>query len=119
MKKLIISILLIGLSMPAFASRGGHSDRSRGSKNLDFKNSQAGFIYESTEYALLQLYRSQPELKNAIKGSYAEITDTDTSRVYIETTISEQSIDFTCLRFDDWSKSGTVLKKEVRCQPAQ
>lgn len=108
MKKLTIVATLLTLAFSAHASRGG-------TRNLNFKNSMAGFASESVEHSMELLYRTNPAIKDQVVGANVEIISQADSAVIIELTDGSQ-LSFSCLRFDDWSRGGTVLKKEVACR---
>lgn len=108
MKKQMIALALLTLTLSAQASNGG-------SKNLTLKNSMAGFAAESIEESTRHLYRQSPALKDQVIGAQVELTSATDSSVQIDL-VNGSTIAFNCFRFDDWSKSGTVLKKEVVCR---
>ncbi len=107
MTKMIITatLLIIGLSAQA---RGGDRD-------LALRNSMAGFASESIEESIGILYRTNPALKDTVTGAQVEILNDQDSTVFVSLNDGSELI-FNCLRFDDWSRSGTVLKKEVVCR---
>ena len=108
MKKLIVAATLLTLTLSAQASRGGD-------RNLGFKNSMAGFASESIEHSMRLLYRTNPAVKDQVVGANVQIASAQDSTVAIELADGTELI-YSCIRFDDWSRGGTVLKKEVVCR---
>ncbi|MCR9205701.1 MAG: hypothetical protein NXH75_14045 [Halobacteriovoraceae bacterium] len=108
MKKLIVAATLLTLALSTQASRGGD-------RNLTLKNSMAGFASESIEHSMRLLYRTNPAVKDQVNGANVEIISAQDSAVSIEL-VDGTVFTYNCFRFDDWSRSGTVLKKEVVCR---
>jgi hypothetical protein len=108
MKKLIIVTALLTLSSFTQASNGSKTQ-------LSLKNSMAGFASESIEKSTRLLYRLSPQVKNNITGAKVDLLTNTDSIVQIEH-LDGTTTTFSCFRFDDWSKGGTVLKKEVVCR---
>jgi hypothetical protein len=108
MKKLIIAATLLALTVSAQARRGGNTQ-------LPLKNSMAGFASESIEESTRLFYRLSPALKDQVIGAQVELVSGTDSNVQIELTDGTVA-NFNCIRFDDWSNGGTVLKKEVVCR---
>lgn len=108
MKKFILIAALLTAAISTQASRGGD-------RNLTLKNSMAGFASESIEHSMRLLYRTHPTVKDQVAGANVQIISEADSTVVIELTDGSE-ITFNCLRFDDWSRGGTVLKKEVACR---
>ncbi len=106
MKKLVLALTIMSLSQFAFAKGGG---------NLVFKNSQAGFVSESLEESLEHFVRVNPAMKDMVQNATVVSQTPDDSVVTISMD-DGSAITYTCVRFDDWSKGGTVLKKEVVCR---
>lgn len=107
MKKLMIVATLLTLALSAQA-RGDDRD-------LTLKNSMAGFATESIEHSMRVLYRTNPAIKNQVAGANVQIASETDSTVAIEL-VDGSEFTFNCIRFDDWSRGGTVLKKEVVCR---
>ncbi len=107
MKKLIIAVALLTIGLSAQA-RGGNND-------LTLKNSMAGFTSESVEESVRLLYRTNPAIKDQITGAQVDILSEQDSTVVIGLNDGSE-LTLSCLRFDDWSRGGTVLKKEVVCR---
>lgn len=110
MKKLVLSILIIGISQAGFAKGGIDSPQEAA-----FKNSQAGFVSESLEHSLEQFVRANPELKDSVQDA-SVVSETPEDSVVTISLSDGNAVTFTCAAFDDWSNSGTVLKKEVVCR---
>jgi|GEM_PF-4737172 len=108
MKKLILIATLLTTGLSANASRGGD-------RNLTLKNSMAGFASESIEHSMELLYRTNPAIKDQVTGADVQILSEADSTVNVELT-DGSVITYSCLRFDDWSRGGTILKKEVVCR---
>ncbi len=107
MKKLMIAATLLTLSI-ATQARGGNA-------NLDLKNSMAGFASESIEESVRLFYRVNAGLKEQVIGASVTTNTPEDSTVVIELE-DGSAFTYSCLRFDDWSNGGTVLKKEVVCR---
>lgn len=107
MKKLLVVATLLTLGLSAHA-RGGNT-------NLSLKNSMAGFASESIEHSMRLLFRTNPTIKDQVASAQVEIISEQDSTVLIGLTDGTE-LTFNCIRFDDWSRGGTVLKKEVVCR---
>lgn len=107
MKKLIIAATLLTIGLSAQA-RGGDRD-------IALKNSMAGFASESIEESVRLLYRTNPAVKDMVSGAQVEILNDQDSTVLVSLNDGSE-LTFNCLRFDDWSRGGTILKKEVVCR---
>lgn len=112
MKNLMITILALSVSFSALASGGS---RSGGRTNLGLKNSMAGFVSESLEHSMRVFYRTNAASKDLVLNASVDRISQDESTVVIELE-DGSAFTYNCLRFDDWSRSGTVLKKEVVCR---
>lgn len=111
MKKLIIIAALLSTSLTANASGGGN----RPGRDQALKNSMAGFASESIEHSIRLLNRTNPSLRDQVTGAQVEILSEQDATVTID--LNDGSVlTYNCLRFDDWSRGGTVLKKEVVCR---
>lgn len=111
MKKLVIIAALLTATLSAYATGGG----SGNGRDLGLKNSMAGFASESIEHSMRILYRTNPGLKDQVAGAQVELLSAQDSTVSID--LNDGTVmTYTCIRFDDWSRSGTVLKKEVVCR---
>lgn len=108
MKKLILIATLLTAGFSANAGRGEGRD-------LALKNSMAGFATESIEHSMRLLYRTNPAIKDQVTGADVQILSEADSTVNIELT-DGSILTYNCLRFDDWSRGGTILKKEVVCR---
>jgi len=98
---MMTALFMIGLTAQA---KGG---------NIAFKNSMAGFAGESIEHSLLQIFNADGG-KNVVGANVEILSETD-STVYVDLQDGTQ-LTFQCLRFDDISRGGTVVKKEVVCR---
>lgn len=107
MKKFIIAATLLTIGLSAQA-RGGDRD-------IAFKNSLAGFSSESIEESMKLLYRTTPALQNQVTGASVELLNEQDSTVLVTLNDGTELI-FNCLRFDDTSRGGTIIKKEVVCR---
>ena len=107
MKKLILAIALMGISQLGFAKGGIDSPAEAA-----FKNSQAGFVAESLEHSLEQFVRANPASILLLWRYFRTPEDA----VVTISLADGNAVTFTCAAFDDWSNSGTVLKKEVVCR---
>ncbi len=110
MKKLVLSMIILGLSQIA-AAKGGGSNPAK----LAFKNSQAGFVAESLEDSLRRFSTANVEMRDLVQDATV-VSETPNDSVVTISISDGTAVTYTCLRFDDWSKGGTVLKKEVVCQ---
>ncbi len=95
------ALLLVGFSTYA---KGG---------NIAYKNSMAGFAGESIEHSLLQVFNANGG--DQVVGTSVELLSDTDSTVLIDLADGSQ-LTFNCLRFDDISRGGTVIKKEVVCR---
>lgn len=111
MKKLLIITVLMATSFTTNASGGSRS----GGKDRVLKNSMAGFVSESIEHSVRNLYRSNPSIKDQVAGASVQTLSDSDSTVTIELADGSELV-YNCIRFDRWSNSGTVLKKEVVCR---
>lgn len=111
LKYVLVAVLIAGVSQTAFARRGG-DDPARQA----FKNSQAGFVSESLEHSMRQFFRVNQALKDEVADATVESTSLDTSIVNIILNDGSE-YHYDCLRFDDTSRGGTIVKKEVVCRP--
>lgn len=86
-----------------------------GNTNLGLKNSMAGFVSESLEHSMRLFYQTNAAQKELVSTASVERLTQDDATVVIEL---EDGTAFTynCIRFDHWSRGGTVLKKEVVCR---
>lgn len=107
MKKLLIAATLLTIGFSAQASEGR--------RNIAFKNSMAGFASESIEESMELLYRTSPTLQNQVMGASVELLNEQDSTVVVSMNDGSE-LAFNCLRFEDTSNSGTVIKKEVVCR---
>jgi hypothetical protein len=108
MKKIILIAALLTAGISTQAGRGGDRD-------LTLKNSMAGFASESIEHSMRLLNRTNPTAKDLVIGANVQSLTQADSTVIIELSGGSE-ITYNCLRFDDWSRGGTVLKKEVVCR---
>ncbi|MCF8060695.1 MAG: hypothetical protein K9K67_15435 [Bacteriovoracaceae bacterium] len=107
MKKIIMITVLLSAAFSAQARRGA--------TDLTLKNSMAGFASESIEHSMSVLNRTNPTVKDQVAGASVQIISAADSTVIIELTDGSE-MTFNCIRFDDTSRGGTVLKKEVVCR---
>lgn len=110
MKKILLVLTVLGLTQAALAKGGGNNPGK-----LAFKNSQAGFVSESAEHSLQMFVRANSVLKDSVQNVTVVSQTPDDSVVTISLN-DGSAVTYTCLRFDDWSNGGTVLKKEVVCR---
>lgn len=108
MKKLIVALSLITVAFSAQA-RGG-ADR-----NPALKNSMAGFVSESLEHSMRLFYTANAAQKDLVTAASVERLTQDDATVVIELE-DGTSFTYNCIRFDEWSRGGTVHKKEVVCR---
>lgn len=99
---------LVKLGMIACAVLIGTSSLARDNDRL-VRGSQAWLVQESAEFAL----RSLPTAE--IKSLSVELTSAEDADVLL---IKQDGTEvaFSCFMFDEWSRGGTVLKKEVACR---
>lgn len=109
MKKLTL-IALAALSMVQFAHAKGGVDSA-------FDLTQAGFISESIEHSLEQLFFSNAALADQVKD--ASVVTTGTDSLVTITMLDESIITYSCFKFQDTSKGGTVVKTDVACRQQQ
>ncbi len=105
MKSLLLPVLAITLTAPAFARGGNDSVLTRGS--------QAWFAAETAEHELRGLVLTGALDEAAPTALVVDLTTTSTADVLIETAGGQ--VTDTCRMVDHWSRRGTVLKKEVLC----
>lgn len=110
LKYVLVALLIAGASQTALARRGGNDPARQA-----FKNSQAGFVSESLEHSMRIFYRTNQALKDQVVDAAVESTSLDTSVVSIILNDGSE-YQYDCLRFDDTSRGGTIIKKEVVCR---
>ena len=100
--KLVTSIaLLAAVSLSGLAQARDNDRLTRGS--------QAWFVAESVEYVL----RAQPEV--SLASLSVELTGPE-DLILTLGKADDATQTFNCFMFDEWSRGGTVLKKEVVCR---
>ncbi len=100
-----LSLGFIIIASPALARGGQDSVLTRGS--------QAWFAAESGEHELRALLANGSLTEAQPLSLVVDLTSTTTSEVSIETASGVLTDD--CRMVDEWSRRGTVLKKEVFC----
>jgi hypothetical protein len=83
--------------------RGGNAPRG----------SEAWFKKESRQHSIRLMAKADPSFPSTVAASDVVITGA-TSRVTL-TLVDATQLSFDCLMFDESSRSGTVIKKEVKC----
>lgn len=94
------------LANAAFA-RGGDRD-------LLVRGSQAWFAAESGEHVVKSLVLVGTIDQSKLTALNIDLTSTSTLTVALTT--SEGQVTDSCWMVDEWSRGGTVLKKDVRCE---
>ncbi len=128
MKKmmLVTTLMLSSVGASALGAFGHRNDGGRddspardGRDSRPGLNSSAGFLSESVEHALRRLVAldAPAELNNVVSVEAAYQSATQATVVLISTPTSE--FKYSCSLFDDFSRGGTVVKKEVRCAPTR
>lgn len=128
MKKMILVTTLVLSSVGASAlgafghrSGGGRDDSPLrdGRDNRPGLSSSAGFLSESVEHALRRLAAldAPAEVNNLVSVEASYQSATQTTVVLISTPTTE--FKYSCSLFDDFSRGGTMVKKEVRCAPTR
>ncbi len=110
MKKLLITLSFVLIPTFSFASSGSSNGR-----DLQFKNSEAGFVSESVEHSMRIFSQTQFYMAVKVTGLQVQIPQAGESLVTLSLSDGNE-MTYTCFQFDDWSRSGTVLKKEVACR---
>lgn len=107
--KTLASILALSalLSVPAFAKSGDDSVK------VPARGTRAWFALEAGEHSLRNLALTDSNAADAVTG-IATTLDGDIATVVIG--FDNVSVEYSCIQFDDFSKSGTVVKKDVACQ---
>lgn len=108
MKKLITITALLTLAFSAQARRDGDTNQA-------FKNTMAGFASESIEHSLELMVRQAPATAAQVVSTNVQILTQDDSIVVVGLADGSE-LTYNCLRFDEWSRGGTVHKKEVICR---
>jgi hypothetical protein len=107
---MIATALILVACNQADASNRSQNGLGRG----EGVNSAAAFAAESVEHALRQMVNiDQPQAKDLVVDVAATLVNPTTARVEIKLTTGGLSYD--CFLFDDFSKGGTEVKKDVRC----
>lgn len=109
--KLSILAVIAGLllSSSGFAKHGNGGD-----KDILARGSQAWFLVESVEHLVRGLVKSGTISQEGVTFAETSTQSPTSARVYIKA--SSGSYDDNCIMYDHWSHSGTILKKDVRCQ---
>jgi hypothetical protein len=113
MKKLfLLSLLTLTLATSLHAKGGKPSKPNDQDKNRPARGSAAWFLYETAEHGSQGLLASALLTQDAATKLEVDLTSASTSTLLITagTDVLEN-----CRMEDHWSKSGTVLKKEVYC----
>jgi hypothetical protein len=72
------------------------------------------FLHESIEHSIRKIALSNPAVSTNLSGVSAAAIDADS--VAVELTLSSgEAFTLNCELVDEWSRGGTVLKKEVVC----
>lgn len=109
MKKVLLTLMVLGLTQMAAAKGGGNTP-----EKLNFKNSQAGFVAESLEHSLRLFVTTNDAMKDLVQDA-SIVSETPDSSVVTLSLSDGSAVTYTCNRMDHWSQGGTVLKKEVIC----
>jgi hypothetical protein len=104
MKHVLLAATALFVTTTTATARDGVGDFARGSHGW--------FLEESAEHAL-RTAGAMGSIDSVTALSVAVVSATETS-VRVET--SDGELNFSCYLVDEWSRSGTVLKKEVLCR---
>lgn len=106
MKKIGL-IVLAAMSISQIAHAKGGSDSA-------FDLTQAGFIAESVEHSLQQLFFSDAALADQVRD--ASVATNGSDSIVTIAMADDSIITYSCFKFQDTSKGGTVVKTEVACR---
>ncbi len=108
-KKILAVIVGIVISGSASAKHG-----NGGENDLITRGSAAWFTYESAEHLARGLASSNSISQDNFTSAKVVLESATKARVDLKTNVGPISDD--CVMYDHWSHSGTILKKDVRCQ---
>jgi len=108
--KSIFYFLVAGI----FVTSGAMAKGGGGKNEILTRGSQAWFVAESAEHLVRGLVATKVITEAELTRAEIAVTESTTATVSLRTNIGV--VDDSCRMVDHWSKSNTVLKKEVRCQ---